>query len=98
MVVMTPAGTREITSIPLGMLDDSNPASRTIMPKKQSGDAKQPPSALTKEKIMAALVACGNRRNETAEYLGISRRQLQYKIKEYHLPSRCHFDQKAAEK
>jgi hypothetical protein len=33
-----------------------------------------------------------NTGSKTAEYLGVSRRYLQYKIKEYHIQSRCHYD------
>ena len=54
--------------------------------------ARQVPARLTKETILAALVTCGNHRGKTAEYLGISRRQLQYKIREYHIPSRCVYE------
>lgn len=43
---------------------------------------------LTVEVVAAALDACGGNRERTAEYLGISRRTLQYKIQEYQLPSK----------
>lgn len=39
------------------------------------------------------LAACGGHRGRAAEYLGISRRYLQYKIREYHISSRCRYDQ-----
>lgn len=98
MVVMTPATTQEITSIPLGMLYESGSPGPNKAPKKQLADTKQPSGSLTKDKIVAALALCGNRRGETADYLGISRRQLQYKIKEYHIPSRCRYGPRTAEK
>ncbi|MDF3005435.1 MAG: Psp operon transcriptional activator [Oscillospiraceae bacterium] len=93
MVVMTPSSTTEINSIPVGMLGEKAavhdlPIERTL-PNLGSG-------RLSKEKVLAALVACGNHRGKTAEYLGISRRQLQYKIREYHIPSRCHYDKEHA--
>lgn len=49
------------------------------------------PQGLTREQIIDALNACGGRRRQAAEYLGISRRYLQYKIKEYHISSRCRY-------
>lgn len=89
MVVMTPSSTTEINSIPVGMLGEQStvhelPVER-VLPNLGSG-------RLSKDKVMSALMACGNHRGKTAEYLGISRRQLQYKIREYHIPSRCHYD------
>ena len=45
------------------------------------------------EDILAALDICHNHRAKTAEYLGISRRQLQYKIREYHISSRCTYEE-----
>lgn len=50
-------------------------------------------AALNRETVLAALAACGGNREKTAEYLGISRRYLQYKIREYHTPPRCRCDQ-----
>ena len=89
MVVMTPYATIEISSIPSGMLGGENVAQETIRPEREK--TRQPAGKLSKEKILAALEACNNHRGKTAEYLGISRRQLQYKIKEYHIPSRCSY-------
>lgn len=89
MVVMTPYATIEISSIPSGMLGGENVAQETVRPEKEK--PRQPAGKLSKEKILAALEACNNHRGKTAEYLGISRRQLQYKIKEYHIPSRCSY-------
>ncbi len=48
----------------------------------------------TRDQILDALKACSGHRAKTAEYLGISRRCLQYKIKEYHISSRCHYENK----
>jgi len=89
MVVMTPYATIEISSIPSGMLGGENVAQETVRPEKEK--PRQPAGKLSKEKILAALEACNNHRGKTAEYLGISRRQLQYKIKEYRIPSRCSY-------
>lgn len=86
MVVMTPYSTMEIASIPSGMLAKESVSSKASEPKARA-DGK-----LSKEKILAALEVCNNHRGRTAEYLGISRRQLQYKIREYHIASRCHYD------
>lgn len=86
MVVMTPAATTDITSIPSGILpEDELSIAHDYVP-------RQGPPRLDKETILAALVVCGNHRGKTAEYLGISRRQLQYKIREYHIPSRCVYE------
>ncbi|MEA4934515.1 MAG: sigma 54-interacting transcriptional regulator [Lawsonibacter sp.] len=86
IVVMTPYATTEIASIPSGMLSGESVSHEPVESRKQSV------GKLSKEKIMAALAACHNHRGKTAEYLGISRRQLQYKIREYHISSRCSYD------
>lgn len=88
MVVMTPGSATEISSIPPGMLSEDSSAEEPAY--QSSAVARQPSShsRLSKEAILAALAACGNHRGKTAEYLGISRRQLQYKIREYDIPSR----------
>ena len=95
MVVMTPYATTEISSIPSGMLMEDEDA---FVPSSAATRPAEPPvgksSRLSKETILDALAACGNHRGKTAEYLGISRRQLQYKIREYHIPSRCNYDNK----
>lgn len=89
MVVMTPPGTIEIENIPSGMLlPDTRTAGREPAPVSSVGS-----SSLGRETILAALAACGGHRGRAAEYLGISRRYLQYKIREYHIPSRCRYDQ-----
>lgn len=89
MVVMTPYAIQEIKSIPHGMLKVST-ASQDFVPEKPAVPVL-PSTALTREKLLAALELCNNRRKETAAYLGISRRQLQYKIKQFHLSTRCEY-------
>lgn len=86
MVVMTPAATTDITSIPSGMLPEEK------LPVISDHAVRSWPLRLDKEAILSALAVCGNHRGKTAEYLGISRRQLQYKIREYHIPSRCVYE------
>lgn len=88
MVVMTPPGTIEISSIPSGMLAETDERE-----KPSPGPAAARMSALSREAILSALAACGNHRGKAAERLGISRRYLQYKIKEYHISPRCHYDE-----
>lgn len=86
MVVTTPAASETIFSIPDGILTtQGNTASNAEPPKSPEG------KKLSKEEIMFALSLFGCHRGKTAEYLGISRRYLQYKIKEYHIPSRCKY-------
>ena len=88
MVVMTPSSTKEITSIPEGILDFKNKEEHET---DVSLNVKTKDT--TKQSIIDALNACGNKREETAAYLGISRRQLQYRIKQYHISSRCRYDE-----
>jgi len=87
MVVMTPSATKEITSIPEGILDITN-----ITTHEDKKEIRVSSNDMTKQKILDALNACDNRRAEAAAYLGISRRQLQYRIKQYHISSRCRYD------
>ena len=87
MVVMTPCATREISSIPHGILRTEPTVPVMIQPEKEIKPKKQA-GGPSKEKILEALAACQNRREKAAEYLGISRRYLQYKIREYKIPSR----------
>ena len=89
MVVMTPSSTKEITSIPEGVLDTTNVAERG-----NKSISNISADDIAKRKILDALSICGNRREEAATYLGISRRQLQYRIKQYHISSRCRYDEK----
>lgn len=96
IVVMTPSSTKEIMSIPIGLLGDDE---LTIDRDAITQEAKPTGSRevfhikkLTKESLQTALLKNRNNRAATAEYLGISRRQLQYKIKEFHLSPRCKYD------
>ena len=87
MVVMTPYATTEITSIPTGILAGEarvyHPA-----PKRPEGQSTSRRTGLGKEELLAALELMGGNRTKAAEYLGISRRYLQYKIREYQIPLR----------
>ena len=97
MVVMTPPAAVMISSIPSGMLNDAladtergaeEPLPGTVPPLPGTRNA----AALDRETILAALAACGGNRGKTAEYLGISRRYLQYKIRAYHISPRCRYE------
>jgi len=90
MVVMTPSSTKEILSIPKELL-----GSKKIL-NSEPTEADKPvfshsSGKITKEQIIGALAICNDNRERTASYLGISRRQLQYKIKLFHIPSRCNY-------
>jgi transcriptional regulator with PAS, ATPase and Fis domain len=91
MVVMTPSSTKEILSIPKGLLDNKK---ELISKPTEIGSPVYTHSSgkITKEQIIGALAVCNDNRAHTASYLGISRRQLQYKIKLFHIPSRCNYD------
>lgn len=90
MVVMTPPGITEISSIPSGMLSSQEiSAAQPEFP--VLSDAPGNNTRLTKEAILAALNASNGNREKAAQMLGISRRYLQYKIREYHLSSRCRY-------
>lgn len=106
MVVMTPRSTREISAIPPGLLNTSPEPSlkesgvpfRLHGSSPCIGDTPLPVKTyghhgISREQIINALAACSGHREKTAAYLGISRRYLQYKIKEYHIPSRCRYDE-----
>ena len=92
IVVMTPNMTNVIYSIPTGMLEWEPDDSSSPL---EDGALDDSSGRLSKSSILSALKLCNNHRGRTAEYLGISRRYLQYKIKEYHIPSRCRYDNKA---
>lgn len=98
MVVMTPNATQEIASIPEGMLyNEANHVRQTAVPSAAyppvswSPPSKRRADSPSREEVLNALNACGNHRERASQYLGISRRQLQYKIREYHLSSRCRY-------
>lgn len=108
MVVMTPRAAREITLIPPGMLSSSpkpqmpsvsDGSGYSILTAPKIRDSGSPASAYpysrsspSREQILEALAACSGYRQQAADYLGISRRTLQYKIKEYHISSRCRYE------
>lgn len=89
MVVMTASSSEIIWSIPKGILHVDDMENKQGNDLSDSGEATP---RLSKETIMAALSLCNNHRAKTAEYLGVSRRYLQYKIKEYHIQSRCRYE------
>ena len=97
IVVMTPSSVREIKHIPMGMLT-SEEAERPQREGTLHGSllADTNPRGyrseeLTRERVTAALSSCGGRK-DAARLLGISLRTLQYKIREYHLSSRCRYE------
>ena len=99
IVVMTPSSTKEILEIPHGLLGD------VFSPLPSSDSSHEPiapapvtmppyfPRKLGRQEILDALSICGGNREKSAAYLGISRRQLQYKIKLYHLSNRCVYNE-----
>ena len=98
IVVMTPSSVREIKHIPMGMLT-SEEAERPQREGTLHGSllADTNPRGyrseeLTRERVTAALSSWGGRRKDAARLLGISLRTLQYKIREYHLSSRCRYE------
>lgn len=101
MVVMTPHATREINSIPSGMLSNQTDTRPTVSPQSAvfsvaQSQPRQRSDGPSRDEVLAALATCGNHREKAAQYLGISRRKLQYKIREYHLPSRCQYQDEDA--
>ena len=76
----------EIASIPEGMLEDdtSTTLQREVPLLPPHGKNRTP----SRDEIIAALKLFGNNRSKVAQYLGISRRTLQYKLKEYQIPPR----------
>lgn len=89
MVVMTPPSTEIIWNIPQGILHEDD---MQIGQQNSLAASSEATPRLSKESILAALALCNNHRSKTADYLGVSRRYLQYKIKEYHIQSRCRYD------
>lgn len=100
IVVMTPSATKEILEIPYGLLGDvfsSLPSSDSNHEPMTPAPVTMPtyfPRKLGRQEILDALSICGGNREKSAAYLGISRRQLQYKIKFYHLSNRCVYNEK----
>ncbi len=104
IVVMTPRDILEISRIPQGFLSQeedaagrsSGPAVEGLPPmyEEPRRDQKRPGvrKTITREQVLEALQRCGNRRDQAAAYLGISRRSLQYKIKEYRISDRCRYE------
>ena len=95
MVVMTPYTTTEINSIPEGVLsgikepvDDPVISTSYSVPEIRAAAYSD---KLTRESILEALEMFGGHRQKTADYLGISRRYLQYKIHEYRISGRCQY-------
>ncbi len=98
MVVMTPSSTTVIDSLPDEFLtahtdlSGPEPTHNCAMFRKPEAtipETKHPAKGkLTKDQVAAALAVCKSR-NEAAQHLGISRRLLQYKIKEFGLSTRC---------
>ena len=88
MVVMTPHTTTEITSIPYGLLGEE--PQRELSPVQPLRRTSSRSPSLTRENILTALAAFDNNRTKADQHLGVSRRYLQYKIKEYNIPSRYH--------
>lgn len=88
MVVMTPYATTEIASIPSGIFENEVALRQQEQERREPQFPPHRPAGLGREEILSALERMGNNRTKTAEYLGISRRYLQYKIREYQIPSR----------
>ncbi|MCI8455081.1 MAG: sigma 54-interacting transcriptional regulator [Lachnospiraceae bacterium] len=101
VAVMTPKAAQEIHSISPGLLDFGGKAENVAKPREPenfgvpAGFEMQASSGLGREQIIAALAECGQHRGKAAKLLGISVRKLQYKIKEYHLSTRCRYKEDA---
>lgn len=83
VVVMSTTTTVKISDVPAGMLQN-------VVEQPQSGEpapSQRDDKENEREKIIKALEKFQNRRQDTADYLGISRRTLQYKLKKYGLLS-----------
>ncbi|MCR5369454.1 MAG: sigma 54-interacting transcriptional regulator [Clostridium sp.] len=75
-----------------GMLQPEFPEPRSSsLPARADAASSRP--VLTESAIRGALALFHGHRQKTADYLGISRRYLQYKIREYHISSRCRYDE-----
>lgn len=80
IVVMSTTSTVRISDIPAGFLESSE--SESSIPPETGGSPEDERAA-----IVAALERFHGRRQDAADYLGISRRTLQYKLKKYGLLS-----------
>ena len=76
LIVMTPPNVKYIKSISSSLFEHSNIESAMPVSKRKS---------FTKEDIIEALDKFDGHRDNTAKYLGISRRTLQYKLKEFEI-------------
>lgn len=77
IVVMSTSTTVKISDIPAGFLT-------SVHTQTPSEEEKEPPED-ERSAIIAALEKFQYRRQDTADYLGISRRTLQYRLKKYGL-------------
>ena len=77
VMVMTPANVTTINDLPVGMLGSMEQQDGPVIP----GTRQE----LDREAIQEALRICDGYRERTAQYLGISRRTLQYKMKEFNI-------------
>ena len=87
IVVMTPKAVKEINCIPPEILEShAGTLEREALPDTPtqiSVRRSYTNQSLTKDEVMHALEVCRGHREQTAQYLGISKRKLQYMIKEY---------------
>ncbi len=93
VVVMTPRTVYEINSISPGLLSHAERKTEPVcsVPSVQPVSSTNFRPQLTKEQVLDALERTGGHRGRAAEYLGVSRRHLQYKIKEFHISDRCRY-------
>ena len=98
IVVMTPKAVKEINCIPPEILEShAGTLEREALPDTPTQISvcrSYTKQSLTKDEVMHALEVCRGHREQTAQYLGISKRKLQYMIKEYHLSERCQYCEK----
>ena len=87
VVVMTPYTTTEISSIPEGLLFDEGTGEKEHEPRRER-QGRERSAPIGEEAVTEALRLFDGNRTKAADYLGISRRYLQYKIREYGLPAR----------
>lgn len=73
LIVMTPPNVVQIRNMPSGILGENFTQEEQLPANKQK---------LSREDILKALEINGGHRERTAQYLGISRRTLQYRLKE----------------